>query len=543
MAKHSCNECGSSDGVEYYEDHTHCFVCEHQRWFKEDSEFERARKMRTASTKHNKTSTYMRHTGQVRELPERKISKATCAKYGVTSSKERDGSTSQHQYPYYDETGDIVGWKVRFCKDKEFMYSGTTSGVLLFGQKECRGYGKYIVVVEGELDALSVAEITSRKYDVVSLRNGADLKGSGPKKELQAQLEFLEGYDNIVLAFDDDKVGRTATSVCQDLFEPGKVRILRSELKDANAMLMAGKSAQWIADFWDARPYTPAGIVASTDTWEHIVEYQKVESVPYPWDGLNRMAKGIITPQLVTITSGSGMGKTQIMKELQYYLLMQTQANLGIIPLEESIARASLGMMSIHTGRLLHLEDNVPQEVMRPAWEQTMGLGRMFLLDHFGSTSVDSIVSRVRYLAKAHECRYVFLDHLSIVVSAQEDGDERKAIDAIMTRLRKLCEECNITLFLVSHLSRAQGVIHEEGGRVTLGQLRGSQAIAQLSDLVLAAERNQQDEDEEARNITLLRIIKNRLTGETGPAVYLKYSRETGRLTECEKPIDDIKEF
>ena len=166
-----------------------------------------------------------------------------------------------------------------------------------------------------------------------------------------------------------------------------------------------------------------------------------------------------------------------------------------------------------------------------------MGSGRIFLLDHFGSTSIDSITAKIRYLAKARDCKYVFLDHLSIIVSAQESGDERKSIDAIMTRLRKLCEEAGITIFLVSHLSRSNGVAHEEGGRVTLGQLRGSQSIAQLSDIVIAAERDQQADCPVERSTTKLRIIKNRTTGKTGVCAHLKYDGETGRLEEVE-PIE-----
>ena len=533
MPKIGCDQCGSSDGVELYHDHSHCYVCGHQNWNRDNTGVPNP--META-TKVQPIRDF--NPGFVRDIPERGISKATCEKYGVTSTKDKDGVTDTHSYPYYDESGDIVSWKTRFCATKDFMSRGPTSSALLFGQNKCRANGRYIVVTEGEVDALSVAEMTSRKYDVVSLRNGSDKEGQGPKKELQAQLEFLESYDTIVLAFDGDTVGKAATKACQDLFEPGKVKVLTSELKDANAMLMAGKGAEWIQDFWNAKAYTPAGIVSGLDTWDYIKEYQKVQATPYPWAGLNTMAKGIVTPSLVTITSGSGMGKTQIMKELQYYLLRETEENIGVIPLEESIARASLALMSIHTNRPLHLEEDVPDSVLRPAWEDTMGLGRMFLLDHFGSTSIDSIVSKVRYLAKAHDCRYVFLDHLSIIVSAQESGDERKAIDAIMTRLRKLCEEAKITLFLVSHLSRAQGTSHEEGGRVSLGQLRGSQSIAQLSDLVLACERDQQHDDPEIRNTTTLRIIKNRLTGETGPCAYLKYDKETGRLNECPKPAE-----
>ena len=66
----------------------------------------------------------------------------------------------------------------------------------------------------------------------------------------------------------------------------------------------------------------------------------------------------------------------------------------------------------------------------------------------------------------------------------------RKTIDKTMTRLRSLVERTGIALFLVSHLRRShtdQG--HEEGARVTLGQLRGSAAIAQLSDACIALER------------------------------------------------------
>jgi hypothetical protein len=66
------------------------------------------------------------------------------------------------------------------------------------------------------------------------------------------------------------------------------------------------------------------------------------------------------------------------------------------------------------------------------------------------------------------------------------DGDERRMIDATMTRLRSLVERTGIALFLVSHLKRTSSdVNHEEGARVTLGQLRGSAAISQLSDSVI----------------------------------------------------------
>lgn len=147
-------------------------------------------------------------------------------------------------------------------------------------------------------------------------------------------------------------------------------------------------------------------------------------------------------------------------------------------------------------------------------------------------------------MAKALDCRYVVLDHLSIVVSSQDSGDERKAIDEIMTKLRTLVAETGIALFLVSHLKRTSGTAHEDGGRISLSELRGSQSIAQLSDMVIGMERDQQHEDESVRNTTVVRVLKNRYTGETGPACYLYYDRDTGRMTETSKPIvDEPSEF
>ena len=70
------------------------------------------------------------------------------------------------------------------------------------------------------------------------------------------------------------------------------------------------------------------------------------------------------------------------------------------------------------------------------------------------------------------------------------DGDERRMIDTTMTKLRSLVERTGIAMFLVSHLRRTKDDRnHEEGARVTLGQLRGSAAIAQLSDAVFGIER------------------------------------------------------
>jgi twinkle protein len=166
----------------------------------------------------------------------------------------------------------------------------------------------------------------------------------------------------------------------------------------------------------------------------------------------------------------------------------------------------------------------------RKAFEATVGSGRLFLYDHFGSLEPENLLNRMRYMVTGCGCNYIFLDHLSIVVSGLESGDERRFIDNTMTQLRSLVEELNFCLILVSHLKRPDGRAHEEGACTSLAQLRGSAGIAQLSDLVIGLERNQQDEDRP--DIMIVRVLKNRWSGETGVACSLSYCRETGRLSE-----------
>jgi len=236
------------------------------------------------------------------------------------------------------------------------------------------------------------------------------------------------------------------------------------------------------------------------------------------------------------------MGKSSVMRELMYHIMGSTLDNIGLLALEESTRSTAFNIMSVEADARLYIKevrDQYTPEQLRDWQAKTVGSGRFFAFDHFGSISNDEILDRIRYMAKALDCKWVFLDHLSILVSGQEDfGDERKSIDILMTKLRSLVEETGIALMLVSHLRRPSGDRgHEEGREVSLSHLRGSASIAHLSDSVIALERNQQAEDVVEANTTTVRILKNRYTGDTGVACHLHYNKETGRMTQIDNPF------
>jgi twinkle protein len=534
FVKHEpCPSCGSKNNLARYSDgHAVCFTggCDH---------YERATgEVIESKPKANRT---LEMAGVVASIPDRRISEATCKKFGVTVEYDTEGQISKHHYPYFDkDTGAQTGNKSRIVSNKAFYASGTFDNVGLFGQQAFKGGGKYITIVEGEADALAVSEMFDGKWAVVSIRSGA----SGAVKDIKQNLEWLESFDNVVICFDSDKAGQEASRAVLDLFTPNKAKNVQLSAKDAGDMLKERNVQGFIREWWNAKTYQPDGIIAGLDTWDSIVAQEDVKSIPYPWSCLNDMTFGFREKELVTITSGSGMGKSQIVRELEHYLLGATDDNIGILALEEDIPKTALGIMSIEANQTLHLSRDFSREDKKVFWDKTLGTGRIYMFDHWGSTNEDNLLSRIRYMAKGLDCKWIILDHLSIVVSDQENGDERKAIDSIMTKLRQLVQETGVGLFLVSHLRRPSGKAHEDGGQISLAELRGSAAIAQLSDMVIGLERDQQNKDAQIRNTTTVRVLKNRYAGLTGAACYLYYDKDTGRMIETSCPVsDDNQEF
>ena len=66
---------------------------------------------------------------------------------------------------------------------------------------------------------------------------------------------------------------------------------------------------------------------------------------------------------------------------------------------------------------------------------------RVWIHAHFGTNSIEDIFSKIRYMIVGCGCKWIVVDHLHMLVSAMYEGDERRAIDAIMTKLRSICEE------------------------------------------------------------------------------------------------------
>ena len=508
-----CPDCGSSDALGVFTDHTFCFSC--GVYTPGDGE--------AKSTQPRRKVAGLIDPGSPQAIGARALTAETCRLWGYTTTKFKDEWVQVANYK--DEAGNIIAQKVR-NKAKDFIFLGEPKEASLYGQHLWRTGGKRLIITEGEIDALSVSQAQSNKWPVVSVKTGAQ----GAKKDLAKQLEWLNTFDKIVLNFDNDDAGKKAVEECVRLFPPGKVAVAYLPLKDANEMLKAGKSAELISRLWEAQDYRPDGIVSLADVREKALVPPEW-GLPWFLPELTNFTFGRRYAEAVALGAGTGVGKTDFLMEQIAYDIGTLKKDVAVFAFEQVPSALVQQIAGKLASKRFHVPDGSwKKEELAAAIDRMENGGRLFIYDHFGAAEWDIVKERIRYLAHSEGVKLFYLDHLTALAESGEN--ERGSVETIMKELGGLVQELGIWLLFVSHLATPEGKSHEEGGRVTIKQFKGSRSIGFWSVFMFGMERDQQSEDEELRTTTTFRVLKDRLTGQsTGKTLPLKYDAKSGRMS------------
>lgn len=507
-----CPTCGSSDGLAVYTDNQHCFVCDyHVR----DNAYEGDNV--TTDTKPVNTKLYALPTSSTPSIRHRSIDPSTSQKYRVSVFDDPE-SEVEAVFPRFDEEGNHIHNQIRL-RDKEFRSQGNSKLAGLFGQTLFPSGGRSITLTEGYYDTLSAFQLTGSRFPNVGVQSA-----SSAKQECIKAFEYLNSFGEIVINFDNDKPGQNAAKEVALMFDPGKVRILKLEkFKDANEYLQNSLVKEYTNEWFRSPVYMPDGLLLGSHMWDDIISHKTPHSVPYPWQGLNDKTYGIRRSEFVLITADTGVGKTSVCKEIEYALLRNPElaaegAGVGFLHFEEPKYDTAIGLMSLYANKPYHLPDiERNEQELREAYDAVINTDRVVIWDHFGSNDIHVVLAKIRHMA-ALGCKYIMVDHLSIIVSDQS-GDERKQLDEISTKLKTLTMNLDIACICVIHINRQ-------------GQVRGSAGPEQVSNIVMRLERDKTHADSFRRNITRVSVEKNRFCGRTGPACYLFYNDMTNRLEE-----------
>ncbi|WPH66380.1 DNA primase/helicase [Klebsiella phage VSG32] len=527
-----CENCGSSDANSLFSDgHTYCYACENWTPGDEQKAEQLSTRRRTGGSKPMSYDVWNfgDSNGRYSDLTARGISKETCQKAGYWLAKV--DNRMYQVADYRDQNGSIVSQKVR-DKDKNFKTTGSHKSDALFLKHLWSG-GKKIVVTEGEIDALTVMELQDCKYPVVSLGHGA----SAAKKTCAANYEYFDQFEQIILMFDMDDAGRKAVEEAAQVLPAGKVRVAVLPYKDANECHLMGEDKAILEQVWNANPWVPDGVVSALSLKDRVKEAMTSEdAVGLLFDGcqgLNDRTLGARGGEVIMVTSGSGMGKSTFVRQQALAWGKRMGKRVGLAMLEESVEDTIQDMMGLNNKVRLRQSDEVKKAIAEDGrfdewYDELFGDDTFHLYDSFAEAEADRLLAKLAYMRTGLGCDVIVLDHISIVVSASEESDERKMIDRLMTKLKGFAKSTGVVLVVICHLKNPEkGKAHEEGRAVSITDLRGSGALRQLSDTIIALERNQQGD---MPNLVLVRLLKCRFTGDTGIAGYMEYNRETGWL-------------
>lgn len=466
--------------------------------------------------------------GEYKYLKARKLTEETCRKFGYRVVKRSSGMIQVADFR--DRNGDIIANHIR-TKDKDFPWKGDKKKATLFGQHLWPDQGRKVVITEGEIDAMTVSQIQNHKWPVVSIKSGA----SGAKADIKEQIDWLEKYEEVIFMFDNDEPGREAAKECAHMMSPGKAKIATLDLKDANEMLLAGRSQEVIKAIWDAKTYRPDFLIDPDELWEEMAKVIE-EGYSLPWPGVSDATNGIRFSEVWTLLAGSGMGKTEVFKELAYYMATEHGLKSACIFLEDSPGKTALAIAGKHVNKRLHdPKGDWTEEEKQRGFDEVVRSGKVLIHNHEGNSDFEEILSAMKYFVVAQDCKFIFLDHITAMAEGKGSDNVNSYIHLIMEELNKFVQRYNVSIFLISHIKKSDKKPAEEGGRVTADMAYGSGAIKQRSNFIFALERDQQAERTGHIDINHFRCLKDRNLGEAAGQVFLlAYDHRTGRLTETE---------
>lgn len=558
----ACPNCGSKDNLAVYSDGS--YFCFSHCGYKSVSEEFKEQNLRQQSKVHSKVRSNVKKEEDMEVKPSakpaltpeqnaeikaetsvkakgfRSIDDSVYAKFGVRHAFAEDtGEVIEQYYPCTQE-GQLVGYKVREVPKNFYSKGRTGADCELFMQFRFNRGGKYVIITEGEIDALSAYQMLSEYNEskgwdfetaVVSPTTGAN-----SHKQIAGQFRFFDSFENIIISYDNDKAGQTATEQLLKVLPKGKVKIMPMRYKDANEYLEKDKAKEFINDFYESKKQVPVGVLASSKLYDRIMGQTAVAKIPFPpfMEKLNELfVGGMPLGHIVNIAADTGIGKTTLVNELIYYWIFNSPHTVGIVSMELDAGQYGEVLLSRHLEKKLALIESQEEKiaylstdrVVEKAKELTIkedGDSRFYLLDNRDG-SIEEIQDTVEELVSACGAKVIVLDPLQDIL----DGLSNEEQAEFMKWAKGFIKSHGITFIFINHMRKTPA---GQNGADSEQNIMGSSTIIKSASANILLKRDKMAEDEIKRNSTEISVTKNRVCGLTGPAGFIYYDNATHTL-------------
>ena len=463
---------------------------------------------------NTKLKDYQSPVGEFKIASHRGISEGTMDYYQVFTKFVNDVPIELgFKYPN-------TAFKIRLFSEKKFFSTGPMKDAGLFGvDRFDPGSKESITITEGELDALSVYEMSRGNTAAVSIKSA-----SSGKKDCIKDWDYINSFKKIILCLDNDEPGQNAAREIASLFDFNKVyQVKLHRFKDANDYLQNQSVNDFIESWKNARRYAPDNIISTFAEIENSLAESKESQIgTYPFRVLNDNLFGLHEGEVIVFKGGEGIGKTEVFRAIEHHLLKTTKHNICIIHLEEDNSTTIKALAGYELEVPAVLPDcGISTEDILKGYKQAVNNddSRVNIYSSFDVEDENTLLDNVRFCVTALGCKFVFLDHITWLATGMQDEDERRKLDRLSQKLKLLAKELKFCLIEISHTNDE-------------GKTRGSRNITKVANTVVHLIRNLLTSDINERNTIYFTIEKARLGGRTGPAGRSMMNTMTGKLED-----------
>ncbi len=488
-----------------------------------------------------------------RGVRDRKIKKKYAEMYGMKVKYDDGGNIIEHYYPVHKEGLDEPTGYFKRSLPKQFSAIGDVKDCKLQGQELFERGGKYenqagtkfIVVTEGFLDALAAQQMLSEynsKYmtAVVSLPNGAN------PKAIAANADFLDRYENIIFAFDQDSVGKENAKKCSKVFKAGKCKIMSYSEKDPAEMLKQHGTTDKQGDrrdlitefaqaFWNSADHRPSQILSVSDIVERAMKLPEM-GLSFPWPTATEKTLGIRRGEIHIVGAAPKIGKTEHQHQMIKHMTEVHGEVVGVMSLEENPVKTLKKVAGKYAGKQFTKPPqigNYTLEEMRSAYDLLDGKIEFYSSE--GVRDAEEVLKTVRYWA-SKGIWFFIIDPLTALVAEHSSGEANDILNSFMSKAASMAMELDITFFLYSHVNPVKnGKPHDQGGDVLSSQFTGSRAMEKWAHYGWGIQRDRTEKDARLRNTARVTMLFDREYGEYCE-YFAYYNNQTNDWSECSDP-------
>lgn len=401
-------------------------------------------------------------------------------------------------FPYMNKDGVPYAIKWRATGDKRFICQGAPQ---TFWGSETIAEGQDVVIVEGEIDALSVREAG---FIAVSVPNGAPMKVSEGKVDPAEDIKFrfvwhareaLAKASRVIIATDNDNPGNAlAEEIARRI---GKAKCWRVTWpdKDANDMLLK-EGAAAIKEFIDSEavPWPVAGLY-------DVLHYEALLNDLYV-KGIGRgESTGFssidplytVVPGQVTIVTGiPSSGKSEFVDAIIMNLAMEKRWKFAICSFENPAPFHIAKLAEKFTGKPFHHgpTPRMSKDELTDCME--------FLDDHFAfidqqdglPSTIDSILERATAAVQRLGIRGLVIDPFNYI-DMKRDMSETQEVSDMLTKVRSFAKAHDVHVWFVAHPAK---MLRSADGKVPVPRgydISGSASWFSKADVGLSVHRQE----------------------------------------------------